>query len=258
MSDLALPAPSLPVELETMVIRSIRLVSRNVEGLITLAALPVLLMLMFVYLFGGAISTGTHYVNFVAPGVLLVCLGFGAASTAVSVANDLSSGIIERFRSLDVRGETLIAGHVVASVIRNLASAVVVFGVAFAIGYRSPANPGQWLAAIGIIALFVVALSWLAAAIGILAHSPEAANGVSFLVSFLAYPSSALVPVRTMPHWLQGFARDQPISTVIDSVRGLLLGGPVAGHAVAAVVWSLGIIVVSAGLSGLFFRLRVR
>jgi ABC-2 type transport system permease protein len=216
-------------EARTMIVRSLRLTLRNVEGLTTAFALPIMLMLMFVYLFGGAIHTGSRYVDYVVPGVLLVCVGFGAATTGVSVAHDLSTGIIDRFRSLDVRGEALINGHVVASVVRNLLSSALVFAVAVAIGFRPHGDPADWLAAIGVLALYVLALSWFAAAIGIVVRSPEAAQGITFLVSFLPYPSSAFVPIHTMPPVLQGFAANQPATAVADTMRALL-GGALRGR----------------------------
>lgn len=241
-----------------MAIRSLRLSLRNVDALITAFALPVMLMLMFVYLFGGAIHTGTRYVEYVVPGVLLVCVGFGAATTAVSVAHDLTSGIIDRFRSMDVRGEALINGHVVASVARNLLSSLVVFAVAVTIGFQPHSDPASWLAAIGILALFVLALSWFAAAVGILAHSPEAAQGITFLVSFLPYPSSAFVPIHTMPSWLQPFAANQPETAVADAMRALLGGVPAGASIWHAVAWSVGLIAVSVVLAGILFRRRAR
>ncbi len=240
----------------TMVTRALRLTLRNVDGLITALALPVMLMLMFVYFFGGAIQTGTKYVDYVMPGVLLVCVGFGAGTTAVSVAQDLGSGIIDRFRSMDVRGEALINGHVVASVLRNLMSSALVVAVAVAIGFRSSAGLDRWLAAAGLLALFVLALSWFAAAIGILVRSAEAAQGITFIVSFLPYPSSAFVPIHTMPSWLQGFARAQPTTAVIDAIRALLNGGAVGASAWHAVAWSVGIIAVSVVVAGSLFRRR--
>jgi ABC-2 type transport system permease protein len=255
------PAPAagrIWTEARTMVSRSMRLSLRNVDSLMTAFALPVLLMLMFVYLFGGAIHTGGRYVDYVVPGVLLVCVGFGAATTAVSVSQDLTSGIIDRFRSLDVRGEALINGHVVASVLRNLLSSALVFAVALAIGFEPHGAPGNWLAAIGILALYVLALSWLAAAIGIVVRSPEAAQGITFLVSFLPYPSSAFVPVHTMPSWLQGFAANQPATAVADSVRALLNGTPAGAAEWHAIVWSLGLIALSVLLAGGLYRRRAR
>ncbi len=261
MSELSV-APRTSALLESLVLirRALRLSLRNIDGLITALALPVILMLIFVYLFGGAINVGigTSYVNYVVPGVVLICVGFGAGTTAVSVANDLTGAIIDRFRSMDVRGEVLILGQVVASVVRNLFSTALVFVVALAIGFRSSADPLQWLAAIGILALFILALSWLAAAIGMLAASPEAANGVAFLVSFLPYISSAIVPVATMPSWLQGVAAHQPVTLVIATVHALLLGGAVGDSAWQSVVWSLAIMAGSIVAVGVQFRRRTR
>ncbi|HXD66200.1 MAG TPA: ABC transporter permease [Solirubrobacteraceae bacterium] len=243
-------------ELSTMVIRALRLSLRNVDGLISALALPVMLMVMFVYFFGGAIRVGGRYIDYVVPGVLLVCAGFGAGTTAVTVSTDLAGGIVDRFRSLDVRPRSLLAGHVVASVGRNLTSAALAVGVAFAIGFSPRAGIGYWLAAIGLLALFILALSWLAAAIGVLMRSPEGAQGITFLIAFLPYPSSAFVPIRTMPAWLQGFARHQPVTPVIDSLRALLAGHSPGASAVTAAAWSVGIILASVLAAGLLFARR--
>jgi ABC-2 type transport system permease protein len=256
----ALPLPSrfwsALADAVTMSGRSLRMARRNVDVLLTSLLLPVLIMLLFVYLFGGAIETGTRYVTYVVPGVLLLSAGFGAASTAVSVTTDMTGGIIDRFRSLDVAGASVLAGHVAASVVRNLASTVLVFGVAFLIGFRPSAGPLDWLAAAGILVLFIMAISWLSAAFGLLARSPEAAGGFTFLVMFLPYPSSAFVPIETMPGWLHGFAENQPVTPIIETMRGLLLGLPVGSSAWKAVAWSLGILVASVAVSGLLFRRR--
>jgi len=243
-------------ELSTMIVRALRLSLRNVDGLITALALPVMLMVMFVYFFGGAIHTGTRYIDYVVPGVLLVCVGFGSGTTAVTVSSDLAGGIIDRFRSLDVAPRSLLAGHVVASVARNLASAALAVAVALAIGYDPTAGLGDWLAAAGLLTLFILAISWLAAAVGVVTRSPEAAQGITFLVSFLPYPSSAFVPIHTMPSWLQGFARHQPVTEVIDALRALLSGQAPGAAAWAAVAWSAGIIVVSVVVAGALFARR--
>ncbi|HTU98213.1 MAG TPA: ABC transporter permease [Solirubrobacteraceae bacterium] len=245
-------------ELSTMIIRALRLSLRNVDGLITALALPVMLMVMFVYFFGGAIHVGERYIDYVVPGVLLVCAGFGAGTTAVTVSADLAGGIVDRFRSLDVHPRSLLAGHVVASVGRNLISAALAVAVAVALGFSPQASLGEWLAAIGLLSLFILALSWLAAAIGVLMHSPEGAQGITFLISFLPYPSSAFVPISTMPSWLQGFARHQPVTAVIDSLRALLSGHAPGPAAVTAVAWSLGIIAASVIAAGVLFARRVR
>jgi len=241
-----------------MIGRCVRLSRRNVEVLLTSLMLPVILMLLFVYLFGGALDTGGPYVSYVVPGVLVLCAGFGSASTAVSVSQDMHGGIIDRFRSLDVSGAAVLAGQVTASLVRNVASTVLVFGVAFLIGFRSDAGPLGWLAAGGILLLFILTISALAALVGLLARTPEAANGFAFFLMFLPYASSAFVPIATMPTWLQGFSGHQPITPIIESVRGLLNGTPVGNAPLLAIVWCVGILAVSVALSGVAFSRRIR
>ncbi len=267
MSDLALPTPNIAAtpgrpaalaDARTMAARCVRLSSRNLDALITSLMLPVVLMLVFVELFGGAIETGTAYVTYVVPGVILLCAGFGSATTAVTVSADMTGGIIDRLRSMDVGGPAVLAGHVAASVARNAVSTVLVFGVAVLIGFRPHAAPLDVLAAVAVLLAFVVALSWLAAAFGLVARTPEAANGFQFLILFLPYASSAFVPIDTMPSWIQGFAAHQPITPVIETLRGLLLGTPVANAPWTALAWCAGILAVSIALSGVLFRRRTR
>jgi ABC-2 type transport system permease protein len=244
-----------------MAARCLRLSRRSVDALITALMLPIMLMLLFVCVFGGAISPhggSRGYVSYLVPGVLLLCAGFGAASTAVSVSQDMNGGIVDRFRSLNVPGRAILAGHVTASVVRNTASTVLVLGIAFAIGFRPRASAAGWLAAAGILLLFVLAISWLAAAAGLLARSAEAASGFTFLVMFLPYPSSTFVPIATMPSWLQGFARNQPVTPVVEAMRGLLLGTPVGAAPWRALAWCGGILIVAAVASGALFRLRTK
>jgi ABC-2 type transport system permease protein len=240
----------------TMAGRSLRLTMRTPDALLTSLLLPIMLMLLFVDLFGGAIQTGTEYVTYVVPGVLLLCAGFGASMTAVSVSQDMTGGIVDRFRSLDVAGTAVLAGHVAASVARNLASTVLVLGVAFLIGFRPSAEPLDWLAAAGVLLAFMLAISWLSAAIGLLARSPEAAGGFTFFMAFLPYPSSAFVPIDTMPSWLHGFANNQPVTPVIETLRGLLLDTPVGTSPWLALAWCGGILVASVALAGVLFRRR--
>ncbi|MEU1471224.1 ABC transporter permease [Streptomyces sp. NPDC005761] len=241
--------------------RSLRISRRNTDALITSLMLPVMLMLIFVYFFGGAIDTRvphSTYVTYVVPGVLLLCAGFGSANTAVAVSEDMKSGIIDRFRSLDIGGTSILAGHVAASTARNLVSTTVVLGVALLIGFRPGATPTGWLTALAVLLAYIIALSWLSAAIGLLARTPEAAGGFTFLMSFLPYPSSAFVPVDSMPTWLHGFAEHQPITPAIESLRALLLHQP-AGHTPwTALTWATGLLLVATGLSGVLFRVRTR
>jgi ABC-2 type transport system permease protein len=188
--------------------------------------------------------------------VLPLSAGFGAATTAVTVSQDMTGGIIDRFRSMDVAGASVLAGHVAASMARNLAATVLVFGVAFLIGFRPSAGPLEWLAAGGVLLVFMLAISWLSAAIGLLARSPEAAGGFTFFMAFVPYPSSAFVPIDTMPTWLHGFAEHQPITPVIETLRGLLLGTPVGNSPWLALAWCAAILVASIALAGVLFRRR--
>jgi ABC-2 type transport system permease protein len=240
----------------TMTARSLRLSARSPDALLTALMLPVMLMVVFVYLFGGAVDIGSRYVDYVVPGVLLLCAVTGAATTAVTVCQDMTGGIIDRFRSLDVPGTALLAGHVTASLVRNVISTALVTAVAFGIGFRPDGSVAAFAAAAGVLLLFVAAVSWLAAAFGLAVSAPEAANSVMFFLMFFSYASSAFVPIRTMPWWLRGFAGHQPATPVIETIRGLLLSQPVGVHLWPALAWCVGLMVTSAAVCGLLFRRR--
>jgi ABC-2 type transport system permease protein len=238
--------------------RSLRMTFRNLESLLLALLLPVLVMLLFVYLFGGAIDTGGDYVTYAVPGVMIMCASYGASMTAVILADDLQQGIIDRFRSMNIGGRLMISGHVAASTLRNLISVVVTFAVAFAVGFRPEAGAAQWLAAAGVIVAFVVAMSALSATVGLLARTPEAASGFTFFVLFLPYPSSAFVPVETMPSWLHGFAENQPATPIIESIRGFLLDRPVGDAPWIALAWCAGFLLVALAFSGPLFHKRTQ
>jgi ABC-2 type transport system permease protein len=237
-------------------VRCLRLSRRQIDALMTAVLLPVLLMVIFVELFGGAIHTGGKYVTYVVPGVLILCAGFGSALTAVSVCQDARSGIVDRFRAMDIHGAALLGGHVVASLLRNAVSTALVIAVALGLGFRPDADLLRWIAAVGILLAFIAALSWLAAALGLLVSSPEAANSATFLIVFLPYASSAFVPVQTMPEWLQGFARHQPITPLTETLRGLLLGTPIGSNAWIALGWCAGILALSVVAAEALFARR--
>jgi ABC-2 type transport system permease protein len=264
VSDTAIPVagparrPAAGTEWQIMAGRSLRLSRRKLDALLTSVLLPVLLMLLFVYLFGGAIHTGTAYHNYVLPGVLVLCAGFGASLTAVAVCEDMTNGVIDRFRSMDISGAAVLAGQVAASLVRNAISTILVLGVGLAIGFRPGAGALGWIAAAGVMLAFILAFSWLSAAIGLVAGAPEAASGFTFILMFLPYPSSAFVPIATVPSWLRGFAHHQPATPVIESVRGLLMGTPVGTSPWQALAWCGGILVVSVALTGVLFRRRAR
>ena len=236
--------------------RCLRRSLRQLDTVLLSVILPVMLLLMFVYVFGGAIETGGDYVNWVVPGIILLTAGYGAANTAVDVASDMTGGIIDRFRSLPIRPTGVVTGHVVASMARNAVSTALVFGIAALIGFDAVASPLDWLAAIGLIALYVLALTWVAVAIGIVASGPEAASGFTFAVLFLPYVSSAFVPPETMPSALEAIAQFNPVTPITDTLRGLLLGTPVGDVVVPALLWCVGIFLVGRIAAGLLFRRR--
>ncbi|MBD2870353.1 ABC transporter permease [Paenibacillus arenilitoris] len=236
--------------------RSIRHSLRNVESLLMAILLPVMLMLMFTYVFGGAIDPSGDYVNYVVPGIILLCAGFGSSSTAVDVATDMTNGIIDRFRTMPIRSLGVITGHVAASLARNLLATGIVIGVALLVGFRPAAGTLEWLGALGVIVLFILTFTWLFAAIGLVTGSPSSAGGYGFVLLFLPYLSSAFVPTSTMPAWLQGVANHQPITPVIETIRGLLTGTPVKEHVWWAIGWCAAILVIALVWSMLAFRRR--
>lgn len=212
---------------------------RDGESLLMAVALPVLMMLLFTYVFGGALDPSGGYVNYVVPGIILVCAGFGASSAAVRVADDMSSGVINRFRAMPLPATAVLTGHVVASLVRNLFATGLVIAVAILLGFRPEAGLLGWAGAIGIVALWILAITWLYAAIGLVAGSVEAANGYGFGLLFLPYLSSAFVPVDTMPAGLAWFAEHQPVTPIIETIRSLLFDTDLGSSGWWAVGWCL-------------------
>ena len=236
--------------------RSLRLTRRNVDTLVMAVVLPVLQMALFVYVFGGAISGRAAYVDYVVPGIVLLCAGYGAATTAVSVAADATSGMVDRLRSMPVRSSAVLTGHVAASVARNAVSTAVVVAAAVLMGFRPDATVAEWAAAGAVVLLYVLALSWLAAFLGVLASGVESAGAMGFVMLFLPYLSSAFVPPETLPAALRAVAEHQPITPVIETVRGLLTGAPIGSAAWQAVAWSTGLLLVAATAAGWAHRRR--
>lgn len=234
--------------------RSLRHSLRDGESLLMAIMLPVILMLMFTWVFGGAIDPTGSYVDYVVPGIILLCAGFGAASTAVYVASDMKAGIIDRFRTMPVRASAVLTGHVIASLARNLVATALVVCVAQLVGFRPTADLGGWLGALGMIALWILAITYLFAALGLASKSPEGANAYGFVILFLPYLSSAFVPVDTMPSWLQWIADNQPVTPIIETIRSLLMGTPMTGQAWWGVGWCLAILVLSFAWGAWLFR----
>lgn len=256
----ALPAPSPRPRLRGLtaeavfVGRSLRHSLRDGESLLMAIMLPVMLMLMFTWVFGGAIDPFGAYVDYVVPGIILTCAGFGASSTAVYVANDMRTGIIDRFRTMPLRAGAVLTGHVVASVLRNLIATAIVIGVGVLVGFRPSASAGEWVGLAALIALYILAITYLFAAIGLAAGSPEGANGYGFVLLFLPYLSSAFVPVASMPEWLQPVAANQPITPIVETIRGLLTDAPVQSEAWWAIGWCVVILAIAVAWGAWLFR----
>lgn len=242
----------------TMIGRSIRLSRRKVDTLIMSIALPLIVLAMFVYVFGGAINTGIQYLNYVVPGIILLCTGYGAASTAMSVADDLTSGMIDRLRSLPIRDFAVLTGHVVASVARNALSTTIVVLAAVAMGFRPNATLAEWALSAGLLLLYVLALSWLAAGLGVLAKTVESASALSFFMLFLPYLSSAFVPTNTMPAFLHAISEYQPITPITETIRGLLTGTSVGHYGWTGLAWSAGLLVLSFAFATWLYRRRTQ
>jgi ABC-2 type transport system permease protein len=244
-----------------MVTRCVKRSLRDPEAFFTALLLPVVLMLLFVYVFGGAMDTGGKYVNYVVPGLIVLCAGFGASTTAVAVATDMENGIVDRFRSMPIHGTSIFIGHITASLARNMVATALVIGTGLGIGWRPTASAAEWAAASAMIVVFVLALSWLAAGVGLLARTPEAASFFTTALMFIPYVSTAFVPARAMPGALQAFAANQPFTPIVETMRGLWMGhtstGVTASHeAVIAVAWSAGILAVSIAAASWLFRHR--
>jgi ABC-2 type transport system permease protein len=217
-----------------------------------LVGMPIIFLLLFVYVFGGQLGAGlgahdgrSAYLNFVVPGVVLMAIASAVQGTSIMVAMDMTGGIIDRFRTMAIARACVLTGHVLGSLLQTLAGIGVLFGVAVALGFHSGAGPLPWLAAIGVLALFALALIWLAVALGLAAKSVETASNTPMFLALLPFLGSGFVPTSSMPSGLRQFAEYQPFTPVADTVRGLLGNTAVGGHAIGAVSWSVGIALVS-------------
>lgn len=249
--------PSRPfADSRILIGRSVRHIVRSIDALIMSVALPVAILLLFVYVFGGAIRTDTEYVNYVVPGIILLTAGFGAALTATAINADLTEGLMDRLRSMPIMASAAVTGHVVASMIRNLLVTALVFGVALTIGFRTQATPWEWVGVVGVLSLFVLTITWISVVLGLAAKSVDAASGFAFFVAFLPYVSSAFVPTETMPTVLRAIAENQPVTPIIETARGLLLDTPIGNNAWLAIIWCVGILLVAVPTAAFLFRRR--
>jgi ABC-2 type transport system permease protein len=226
--------------------RSMRHITRSLDTIITVTIMPIALMLLFVYVFGGAIHTGSRqYVNYLLPGILLITIAMGISYAAVRLFTDMQSGIFERFQSMPIARSSALWAHVLTSVVSNLISLVLVVLVAVLIGFRSGAGALAWLAVAGILVLLTLALTWLAVIAGLSAKTVDGAGAFSYPIVFLPFISSAFVPTATMPGPVRAFAENQPVTSIVNTIRDLLAQQPVSTGIWIALAWCLGILVVA-------------
>lgn len=230
--------------------RSLRHVTRSLDTILTVTIMPISLMLLFVYVFGGAIDTGADdYVGYLLPGILLITVATGISYTGYRLFMDLSTGIVERFQSLPIARSSVLWAHALTSVVSILVSVVIVVLVALVMGFRTIAGPLAWLAVVGILALFTLALTWVAVIAGLAAKTVDGAGAFSYPIVFLPFVSSAFVPTDTMPGPVAAFAEHQPVTSIVDSIRSLFAGQPVAADLWVALGWCLGLLLVAYALA---------
>lgn len=233
---------------------------RNLDSLVTAIVAPVAIMLLFVTVFGSALDTtvGGSYADYVTPGVMLLCAGFGAALAATSIHADVSKGFVERLRTMPVRASGVIFGHVIASVLRNLVSTAVVLFVAIALGFRPTASVVEWVGIVVLLAAYILVVTLIAAAWGLASKTVDSAAMFSFIALFLPYLSTAFIPTDSLPGFLRGFAENQPVTLVIEAIRGLATSTPDAGAIVGSVVWLVGLGITAAALTSWLFGRAAR
>ncbi|MEC0167333.1 ABC transporter permease [Paenibacillus graminis] len=233
-------------DMSVMLGRSMRHIFRSMDTIITVCITPIAMMLLFVYVFGGAIQTGTdNYVDYLLPGILLIAIASGISYTAYRLFMDKQRGIIERFHSMPIARSAVLWGHVLTSLVSNVISLVVIILIALILGFRSSAGVLPWLAVTGILVLFTLALTWVAAIAGLSGKSVEGASAFSYPLIFLPFISSAFVPTDSMPKVVRAFADNQPVTSIVETIRALLSGQPVGNDIWIALAWCVGIMLVA-------------
>ena len=227
-----------------MLRRNFKHTVRNPTAVFNAVVFPVVIMLMFVFVIGGAFDVGVKYIDYATPGMIVLAICYGLSATALAVNSDMTKGIINRFKVMDISRSAVLSAHVAASMLRSMIAIAAIIGVAFALGFRSSAGPLEWLTAIGLILLLSFATSWLTVALGLAAKTTESAGMATVPLIMLPFLSSAIVPVATMGAGVRQFAEYQPFTPIIETLRGLLAGAPSAGDAIAAVAWCAGIALV--------------
>jgi ABC-2 type transport system permease protein len=238
--------------------RSLRHVTRSPDTIVTVTIMPIAFMLLFVYVFGGAIETGTdNYVNYLLPGILLIAIASGVAYAAYRLFTDLQGGIFERFHSMPIARSSVLWGHVVTSVVSNMISVVVIVLVALLMGFRSSAGPLAWLAVVGILVLFTLTLTWIAVIAGLTAKSTDGASAFSYPIIFLPFVSSAFVPTASMPGPVRAFAENQPVTSIVNTIRALFEQQPVGNDIWIALAWCVGVLLAAYALAMVAYRRKI-
>jgi ABC-2 type transport system permease protein len=239
--------------------RSLRHIARSPDTIITTAIMPIAFMLLFVYVFGGAIQTGgdESYVNYLLPGILIITIASGISYTAYRLFQDLQGGIFERFQSMPIARPAVLWAHVLTSLVANLISVAVVVLVALVMGFRTGADVRGWLAGTGILALFTLALTWIAVIPGLTAKSVDGASAFAYPIVFLPFVSSAFVPTESMPAPVRAFAENQPVTSIVDTLRNLFAGQPAGSGIWTALGWCAGILVVAYVFANLAYRRKI-
>jgi ABC-2 type transport system permease protein len=227
-----------------MLRRNFKHTVRNPTAVFNAVVFPVVIMLMFVFVIGGAFDVGVKYIDYATPGMIVLAICYGLSATALAVNSDMTKGIINRFKVMDISRSAVLSAHVAASMLRSMIAIAAIIGVAFALGFRSSASPVEWLGAIGLILLLSFATSWLTVALGLAAKTPESAGMATVPLIMLPFLSSAIVPVAKMGAGVRQFAEYQPFTPIIETLRGLLSGTPSAGNVIAASAWCLGFAIV--------------
>jgi ABC-2 type transport system permease protein len=227
-----------------MLRRDFKHIARNPTSVFNAVLMPVVLMLMFVYVFGDAFNVGVDYIDYATPGLMLMAVCYGLGATATSVNSDMTKGIINRFKVMDVSRGAVLTGHVVASVLTNLVAIAALIGVAFLLGFSPSASFLDWLGVVGLVVLLGVATGWLTVALGLAAKSPETAGMAAVPLVLLPFFSSAIVPAEQMGPGVRQFAEYQPFTPIIETLRGFLNGAPATGDMIAALAWCVGIALV--------------
>jgi ABC-2 type transport system permease protein len=238
--------------------RSLRHITRSPDTIITTAIMPIALLLLFVYVFGGAIRHGSgSYVTYLLPGILLITIAMGISYTAVRLFTDMQGGIFERFQSLPIARSSALWSHVLTSLVANLISLVIVVLVAVGMGFRSGAGVLAWLAIAGLLVLFTLALTWIAVIAGLSAKTVEGAGAFAYPIIFLPFISSAFVPTGTMPGPVRAFADNQPVTSIVNTIRDLLAQQPVSTGIWIALAWCLGILIVAYALAMAIYHRKI-